>query len=519
MIMPASASPSVLEVTGEVATILATVLAVAAVSLTFTAVARQWLRRSIGRVRSIEIGRTLRTLGLVDRRTASRWAYSILGRSARDRVAEEGELHRDVTQELESLVDILSPARRGRPFLVARTDDGAFDLRQARAIRDAYARCAARLQHRMIFGSASNPVIVAEIELVTRVIEVLSTYVDGVLDTAMPLSSAPPAGRRLDYPSFSASVLDLGVSASDQGDSAHDIVVTYRDRFAPGPASLAGELSPMTGREYDGHLPWLTDVRSEVDQNNGRPRLHLSFEKTTFRQFRAENDRRMRLVDDGRAPARLPDEGLLTLSFLPVVRDGRLLIVRRNAGLAHRPSAYSSYVTGNLDLKSRRYISADLDDRGLPSPQLAMRREIAEEVGLSLPVEAVHAIGLSQIWARNDCGTWVLSFSATLDESAQETVRRIRHADPVEGSWEVGREATAIDLPETAAGVAEIVHYFASQANVVAPLPANLLAVATVRGFDAQEIIDAVTALQASAKKPKVSKYLESIPVVAPFGR
>lgn len=518
MTLPASASPSVLEVAGEIATIVATVLALAALSLTFTGVARQWLRRSVGRVRAIEIGRTLRDLGLAERRAASQWSYAILDRQARDRLAAEGELHRDVTQELASLTAILPPARRGRPFLVAHSNDGAFEVGQAAAIRDAYARCAARLQHRVIFGSATSPVIAAEIALTRGVVEVLGMYIDGV-PAAAPSATDQPRPRDLDYPTFSASLLDLGVSAAEAGDSAHDIVVTYRDRFAAGPASLIGTTSSMTGREYDGHLPWLTDIRREVDQNNGRPRLHLAFEKTSFSQFRAENERRMNLAVDGRAPSRIPGEGLLTLSFLPVVRDGRVLILRRNPGLRHRPGAYSSYVTGNLDLKSRRYISADLDHNGLPSPHLAMRREIAEEVGLHLPLEAVHAVGLSQIWARNDCGTWVLSFSSHLDESAEEAVRLIRHADPVEGAWEVGREVTAIDLPDRAEAVAEVIHHFASQENVVAHLPANLVAIAAVRGLDAEEIIGAVTDLQRSPKAPKVSKHLETFRVVAPFGR
>jgi len=418
----------------------------------------------------------------------------------------------DAQAELDGLMSFTKETEK---FLVSSRSDGLLSDDQCTSLADAYCRYADRLESRLLFATTSNPLIESEAGVARQFAELLRGYADGELIGASEnlrgtgwFSWTRKSGR--------ARFISFEHNPDEIGGAAHDIAVTYRTRRPATVEKIDESTTDLGPRGYNGELPWLVARRFERDQTNGRPRLHLSLERASFRQFLAVNKAR-----ESELPERdesFPEDGLVVMSAIPVDQDDRLIFIRRNRALRKSGNALVSFATGNLDLKTRRRIDSDFGPMGMPDPAMAIVRELREETGLIVDAEKVYAAGLCQTWTPKDRGTWILCFAATLDLTAGDLARQIRHADPVEGAWEVGGELFALTLPPTVNGVAHVLRSLADQDDVVDHLIGNIVAIASVRGIEMGNVFAEMEAIP-EADPDAWLRCVETFDISHPFGR
>lgn len=457
-----------------IAAVITTLLAVWVALLSVSNVARWYTKLQLRRARGSTVGRVLAEAG-VARRNRRRWLA-------------ESSLVSSPVDEVDLILDALA-SRRGQPdeaFLLRVNGRGFLDEPTASKLCDAYGKSISRLEMRVLFATTATPAINGATASMKAVVEILQNYIDG--------SVVLPATERTYSlsPNCLVRVFDLDNSASASsvpGNIPRDLAVTYRPSSLRTSESREASERIRGPREYDGHLPWLSSFRAEIDQSNGRPRLHLSFGRVTFNRNKEDNDSRLSINPNGK----WPDDGLMTLSVVAIDCQGKLLAVRRNRGVSFAAGRWSTFTTGNLDLKARRHLNFDVDALGLPSPVEAARREMREETGINISPERIQTIGMSRLWCTDkssmDLGTYVLTFAATIDMPAKRIAREFQRADPVEGAWETGSEMLAISLPDNPQDLADLVRWIALTRNPLGHLSAGILLLAAARGMPLAELV------------------------------
>ena len=191
---------------------------------------------------------------------------------------------------------------------------------------------------------------------------------------------------------------------------------------------------------YDGILPAIVDdsnIRIEVDERSGTPYLHFSLVETTYSTVVALRDE----------PSSITIPRLMTLSMLVLSADNILLCPKRTSNSDSYKNCYNSTVNGNLDMPSRSVHGNDVDLFGIPSVVQAIIREAKEEMNLDLLERDVLATGIGKIKTDDDNLSYILSFFARSELTADEIILRSKFADPTRGAWEILQDFEKIQLP------------------------------------------------------------------------
>lgn len=333
-----------------------------------------------------------------------------------------------------------------------------------------YRKYAADLRRGSILGTASIPVVIQESEMASLTADLLADAAAGHKweSSFSPITIATPEMQR------TLEFLELPDAA--QGTLAFDLFVSYRrHRLVPqfqkdmvSPLENPGveeslmaatqeevnqlETKLSSQHSFDGILPRLNGWRTERDESNGRLRIHLALSETTYGAV---------ILDH--YPAALPGRQssnrcvtgerakLLTLSAGVVTQDRVLLFAGRSRNAGSHQDQFGPAVNGNLELRTRKGVFPDGDDLGLPDPRKALAREAAEELGLKIGPEAIHALGLGRFSVEDkERGTHVLMALTQVQETVEQVVSGVRDADPMEGRWEVGAHVLAVPLPSDA---------------------------------------------------------------------
>jgi 8-oxo-dGTP pyrophosphatase MutT (NUDIX family) len=206
-------------------------------------------------------------------------------------------------------------------------------------------------------------------------------------------------------------------------------------------------IAHRTGASYDGIMTRLHGAdgfRLELDPHSGRQRLHLCLSETSYWAFQLSQWEKTR--DQRRAQ----DAGvsrLLSVNLLLIDDADHVLLVRRNAAVVHG-GGIAGAVSGASEVVAREGIEADIDDVGVPDPLRTFVREGREELGIDLrdPAWKLGVLGLIQVVAPHDLGTYVLTGLARLPSPAAQFRLRPGDTDDVEGTWELGSDAMVVDL-------------------------------------------------------------------------
>jgi hypothetical protein len=384
---------------------------------------------------------------------------------------------------LRSLQAALAGHGEQLPFLFADQSDRPLVSRSLGAAwARSYLAYAADLESRVLFASSAPPVLAEEAARARAVAALIADQAAGTTKR-----EAPPIRLRLTADDLL--IHSLRPLRDDSASHRHaelpvDLLSTFHHPGEEGRASPPGSLPDF---EYDGSLPWLEAHRLERDEASGRMRLHFSFTSRRWSEFQEQNKLR-----ETSAPFSEPD-GILTLSLAAIDADDRLLLTRRGRFVSGHRGKVNTLVTGNLELHSRRGVQEDQDANGVPDLTRAMAREAREEVGLALEPSRVHLANLARMWSTPDRGTWVATFAATLDQSAAEIADGVRTADPLEGTWEVGDELFALDVPSTPDELGLLIRSLDRVAGGTTPHAIiGVLVVAGLRGRPLDEVRDAV---------------------------
>lgn len=335
------------------------------------------------------------------------------------------------------------------------------------ALSRAYRKYAADLRRGSILGTSSIPVVIQEATMASLTANLLAEAAAGHARKGSfgPLTIETPAMRRtLEF---------FELPDASRGTLAFDLFVSYR-RHRILPRLQNHHVSPLENpgveehfmqatqeellglqtklssqHSFDGVLPRLAGWRTERDESNGRLRIHLALSETTYGAVILDHYPAELL--DGRSGNRSVTgarTNLLTLSAGVVTQDRVLLFAGRSKNAGSHQDQFGPAVNGNLELRTRKGIFPDGDDLGLPDPRKALAREAAEELGLQLMPEAIHALGLGRFSvADKERGTHVLMALAQVPQNVEQVVSGVRDADPLEGRWEVGGHLLAAPLP------------------------------------------------------------------------
>ncbi|MBC7596835.1 MAG: hypothetical protein H7288_23430 [Kineosporiaceae bacterium] len=388
------------------------------------------------------------------------------------------------------------------PFLV-----GSRTSKQVTAIAAAYLEYATRLERRGIFSTRSSAVLEREARLARDISKVVATNGEGA---PIEFPTAIEFTRTSDSLRIVPLVAPKGLS--------HDSVPVLADSLVTllpkgGILDIPGDVAESPGvYAYDGLLPWACGIRMEQDTRSGRYRVHFACTTRRWSAFGQTNRERSKDL----IPF-LQEDGLLTTSLCAVDVDDRIVLTRRGERVSGNPNTVNSFVTGNLELQSRKGVAQDLDAFGLPDLELAIVREAREETGLILEPIDVALIGIQRAWTEDDRGTWIATFGTTLDLSAKQLAEGIRKADAMEGTWELGNEVYAVALPTDLDLLSALVASFLRPVGKECVTPhaiGAILAVAALRGHDLLEL----KARSEMSHPVPLSNWWEAFPVRKPLG-
>jgi len=317
-----------------------------------------------------------------------------------------------------------------------------------RAAAKCYETYAARLDSRVLLGSASLPILERDKQVALATAERLREALDAETPDPNLVGRSEhfmgPDGAVLTWHSRVRPELRL---------VGFDLLVSHRrHRIVPdAPEAIARAVEDRATfelldtdegerrrlREYfsgqwfrfDAALPRITSWAVQRDRSNGRPRLHLRVAECTFSSVLLDHYPPRDSEDDAR-PGRIGrvgrladgDTGLLTLALMIVTSDNDLVFVNRSRHVAVGMELFGPTVSGNMELNPRRRLVADFDASGFPDPLGVAVRETREELGLQLDREDVACVGLGEINDAHERGTHVLLLTARVPESSAELV-------------------------------------------------------------------------------------------------
>lgn len=241
-------------------------------------------------------------------------------------------------------------------------------------------------------------------------------------------------------------------------------------------------------RMYDGVLPALEGAWIQRDVASGHRRLllHLSemmFSVVSLRFHVSESeDAKSRTEED--PGSQTP---LLTLSLLPLTADRHIVIAERAVGTGNGAGRLTTGVGGNLELRSRRGLSVDADEDGMPNVLAALCREAHEELGLDVASRHIEVLGLTRIRYDEEVNTRVLLTSSRLSLSRKQFLRAARGADASEGYWEFSGRFLFVPEPDSPEKAKELVRSALRTARTTPHLVASVIALCAPWLVEAQD--------------------------------
>ncbi|MEO6019048.1 MAG: hypothetical protein ABIP45_02230 [Knoellia sp.] len=324
------------------------------------------------------------------------------------------------------------------------------DPHRAERVARAYAAYAADLDTSALLGANHAPIVRAEAARASDVSQLAARY-----------SSLVTTGQETVHLSIPHRHTHLEFSGACVGEEtplrAQDLLVSYRStRLRQAQLTHLDEVqhealehllaAPNT---FDGSLPRLIDWRGERDQKSGRRALHLSLAETTYGAVVADHYPVKLTTPDAPRDVDGSRVRVLTLSLVIQTSCGHLVFAQRSKKSGSHQGLLGPAVNGNLEFESRNGISSDLDDAGLPDLRRALAREAREELGLTLASAEITIVGLGRFTDPRERGTYVLLGFASIDLDRDALREGMRHADPVEGAWELEASLVTLALPKT----------------------------------------------------------------------
>lgn len=369
-----------------------------------------------------------------------------------------------------------------------------FDAERATAAKvgSAYQAYVARLERGILFGKSHVPVVEADLARCRIVASSMRSAVGDhpVVTRDLTLRIAHRQTSLVLHGQVVLPVALCGRTVSGQDESGlhdpefavRDLAVSYRrhrvvttdapvvdevrtlgvEHLEPGPEEKKNLTNLLNnGHTFDAALPRLEDWRVERNPRSGREVLHLSVAECTYSAVVLDHYPRHLLQqfpahllhgeeDDPGRPVKGDRVGVLTLSATVVTASDHVVFARRSASAGSHQRLYGAAINGNLEFESRMGLAADLDDGGWPDLRAALAREGREELGLDIEAAELSILGLGGFSVPTEVGTRVLLGQLVSDLSLHEMVGRLRHADPIEGAWELDGALLGLRLPETA---------------------------------------------------------------------
>lgn len=350
------------------------------------------------------------------------------------------------------------------------------------ALARAYRRYATTLRMRVLLFGSGQPLLERVADVAEGVAEILAISADrSPVDssgrvvvskqhiTSGYVSARPGVNQEL------SSILELEELRIDGRFADHHLQVSWLQEHSRRPRRL-GEAGDQP-REYDGLLPRLIDHRYERDLSSGNYRLHLQLGEIYYSDYKKVSDPDSKLQEEPGDPP----EALLTLSLLPVTRDGYMIFAQRGK-LTYYPECWGPGAGGNLEISRPGRPNPDTDPHGVVDPLRAIAREAQEEIGLFLPIERIRSMGLVRLSNSEEKGTWLLTTTATTDLSLPELARATNAADPVNGRWEVGESLAAVPVPRSREAAEDLISWALHNRGVMPHLAASLLKLIVAEG-------------------------------------
>jgi len=359
--------------------------------------------------------------------------------------------------ELEWLCELY---QTGLPIVMADELAGREGLR---LLATGYERLAGHCRARLIFGARNNDVISRQAHIADQTAELLQRNSLQLVDGGSTLPEIIDLRRHGSYIKLMYATVSM------------EFEVSPHPSRQPTMSGVLQEISASAKPRFEGILPFLLEHRLELDSGSGRTILHLGIGEIPYSNLLARNTPWD--PQDAAPPADVAQHAV-SLAVIPVTSDGRLLLSLRAPGAGSYAGMIGPYITGNAELRDRRGVAADRDERGIPDLLRAACREGKEEVGLPMEPADLKILGLAQIWSAEDTGIYCLLLSATLPMTASEAVRLTRYSDPVEGSWEVGSEIYAVSLWEDSQSMREVLRWITSDEEVMPQAVACMIALA-----------------------------------------
>lgn len=345
-----------------------------------------------------------------------------------------------------------------------------------------YRRYATTLRMRALLFGSGQPLLERVADVAEDVAEVLAIRADhtpvdsnGRVVVVKQHITTGYVSARPGVNSELSSALELEELTIDDRFTDHYLQVSWLQEHSRRPRRLktAGDQP----REYDGLLPRLVEHRYERDLSSGNYRLHLQVGEIYYSEYK-------KLSTPGRRSQEQSEKSqkaLLTLSLLPVTRDGHMIFAQRGK-LTYYPECWGPGAGGNLEISRPGRTNPDTDRHGVVDPLRAIAREAQEEIGLFLPIERIRSMGLVRLSNSEEKGTWLLTTTAVTDLSLPELARSTIAADPIDGRWEVGESLAAVPVPRSREAAEDLLSWALHNRGVMPHLAASLLKLIAAEG-------------------------------------
>ena len=415
-------------------------------------------------------------------------------RSSRSAIASPRES--SVQEELEWLEDLVrqtgSPVQP--PLVVHGLTRDVMPQQQLHDLATAYAMFATRLRSLAVL--ATNPILEEHADLARRTSAYLHENAgfrtDGLAYRDVTVTRSGDDGLELNF-AFLRQHLDTQVRIDDI-EVAHTrrrqvVRATPSSRWSTDDpvaveyvAATDVEVDALVRalarpRNFDGVLPALEGWCLQVDEASGHRRLMLHVSEMTYSSVMLRHYIGSRGAGRSYEQACADDDPpLLTLSLLPITRDGYVVIAQRSSHVGIGANRLAPGVNGNLELRARLGLQIDRNHHGMPDVAAAFARESREEIGLDLPHRGVEVVGLARIRYEQEVNTHVLLALCPLDLSRDDVVAAARSADLTEGYWELEGDFLFIPVPRDVQSAQTLVRAAFRSTNAVPHLAANIVA-------------------------------------------
>ncbi len=412
------------------------------------------------------------------------------------------------------------------------------------AIAAAYDAYATRIEHGVLFGATAAPIVTREVDLCHAVSRRLRAAAARDGRPGKDVVALTVAHRGLELELFGLEETTSGSPVAPDF-AARDLDISYRRHRVEVPA-LPGErkalppppkggAGPRTKalpgvspgevdrvREelrkehiFDGIIPRLTDWRVERDPRSGRQSMHLSLAECTYGTVVLDHYPQSLTSGPGPRPVTGSRVGLLTLSAVVLTACDHLVFVRRSEFSHSHARQFGPAINGNLEFFDRRGLSRDLDADGLPAPLAALAREGREELGLDLTPGQISLTAVGRFTVPSEVGTHLLSGLAVLDLDLRGLLLAIRHADPVEGSWELGGSLLAVPFPRTESSIDETISWITGSPELTPHATLSGLGAIAVHGNLRQVFARAATSRGSQEPVPRPD-WVREVPLAEP---